>query len=244
MQQCNLFTDMSNWQIWFDQFIKNVQLISNKVVKEMEYPNGSVVIYENRTKTEINYPVQIREARRTQIGDNEIKSKTIVSECYEGVRLNYICTPIVTIVKAKNRSKNSDCVILRLGVSAFQAVQVPKAQEIKEIWVKRDKQNLIDQNNLGEEENGSDREKVLTRYDVYIPHGSTELLPYLEDLIHNRLLNYKSSEPSYGCCHLYQQCSDAKRCVSKDKMYATVCSYKRNLESGRIFYGKNKNIIG
>lgn len=46
----------------------------------------------------------------------------------------------------------------------------------------------------------------------------------------------------FGCCHLYEKCSDAKACVQPDKLFALACYYKKNLEQGRIFYGKNKNI--
>ena len=47
---------------------------------------------------------------------------------------------------------------------------------------------------------------------------------------------------SFGCCSRYVQCSDAKKCVNPNFMMSLACSYRRNLEAGRIFYGKNKNI--
>lgn len=47
---------------------------------------------------------------------------------------------------------------------------------------------------------------------------------------------------SFGCCGRYLQCSDERKCVNPDFLMSIACSYKRNLESGRIFYGKNKNI--
>lgn len=46
----------------------------------------------------------------------------------------------------------------------------------------------------------------------------------------------------WDCCHLYEQCSDAKRCVHPDKSFALACGYRKILNSGRIFYGKNRNI--
>jgi hypothetical protein len=45
----------------------------------------------------------------------------------------------------------------------------------------------------------------------------------------------------FGCCSRYGQCSDEKKCVQPDRDLARGCSYKRNLENGRIFYGKNRN---
>ncbi len=46
----------------------------------------------------------------------------------------------------------------------------------------------------------------------------------------------------FGCCSRYMQCSDAKKCVHPDLFTSLACGYRRNLEDGRIFYGKNKNI--
>lgn len=45
----------------------------------------------------------------------------------------------------------------------------------------------------------------------------------------------------FGCCSRYEQCSDAKKCVNPDLMMSLACAYKKNLEEGSIFYGKNKN---
>lgn len=53
-----------------------------------------------------------------------------------------------------------------------------------------------------------------------------------------------SNEPtdSFGCCSRYIECSDSLKCTNADKKFAKGCQYKGNLESGKIFYGKNKNI--
>lgn len=47
---------------------------------------------------------------------------------------------------------------------------------------------------------------------------------------------------SFGCCARYVECSDEKKCTNPDKMMSFACAYKRNLEAGKIFYGKNKTI--
>jgi hypothetical protein len=56
--------------------------------------------------------------------------------------------------------------------------------------------------------------------------------------------DYKVFAPveSFGCCSLYVECSDARECLRwRDEEYLG-CAYRRNLESGRIFYGQNANI--
>lgn len=60
--------------------------------------------------------------------------------------------------------------------------------------------------------------------------------------------NLAPSEPvygadSFGCCAYYQECSNARRCVAPKykghEEQAERCFYRRHLESGHIFYGKN-----
>ena len=45
----------------------------------------------------------------------------------------------------------------------------------------------------------------------------------------------------FGCCARYVQCSDERKCLNPDFLMSLACAYKRHLEAGRIFYGKNKN---
>lgn len=46
----------------------------------------------------------------------------------------------------------------------------------------------------------------------------------------------------FSCCSQYMACSDAKICTNADKLEALGCYYRRVLHSGRIFYGKNRNV--
>lgn len=46
----------------------------------------------------------------------------------------------------------------------------------------------------------------------------------------------------FGCCSSFVECSDALRCLHESEMEYLGCYYVKNLESGKIFYGKNKNI--
>lgn len=45
-------------------------------------------------------------------------------------------------------------------------------------------------------------------------------------------------EPSdkFGCCGKYLECSKAEKCLHNNKFYAKACWYRKNLESGNIFY--------
>ena len=46
----------------------------------------------------------------------------------------------------------------------------------------------------------------------------------------------------WDCCSRYMECSDAKKCVHPDKAFALGCGYRKVLQSGRIFYGSNRNV--
>lgn len=46
---------------------------------------------------------------------------------------------------------------------------------------------------------------------------------------------------SFGCCNDFIRCSDQLECLHKDNLEYVGCLYRRNLEAGKVFYGKNKN---
>lgn len=44
------------------------------------------------------------------------------------------------------------------------------------------------------------------------------------------------------CCNDFMRCSDAKQCLKSGNPEYNGCAYRKNLEAGRIFYGKNRNV--
>lgn len=61
----------------------------------------------------------------------------------------------------------------------------------------------------------------------------------IEEFLVNLVCDYiKRFEPAdkFGCCHLYKECSAAKKCLHYDLFYAKACWYRKNLEQGKIFY--------
>lgn len=53
-------------------------------------------------------------------------------------------------------------------------------------------------------------------------------------------INYVPSE-RFGCCHMYEKCSNARKCLASDVFHARGCFYRENIENGKIFYGENSN---
>lgn len=48
-----------------------------------------------------------------------------------------------------------------------------------------------------------------------------------------------SAKDAFGCCSRYSACSDAKTCLIPHLDYSKNCTYRKSLENGHIFYGKN-----
>lgn len=46
---------------------------------------------------------------------------------------------------------------------------------------------------------------------------------------------------SFGCCNFFRTCSDEGHCLFEDNLDYLGCDYRKNLEAGRVFYGKNMN---
>lgn len=42
-----------------------------------------------------------------------------------------------------------------------------------------------------------------------------------------------------GCCSKYEECSDLGHCINPNTDIFMSCAYRRNLEQGKIFYGKD-----
>lgn len=69
---------------------------------------------------------------------------------------------------------------------------------------------------------------------------SSNNLDSLRQAIINDISDYLLSYPAdFACCSLYEQCSNAGRCVQANQDMAASCSYKKNLMQGRIFYGNH-----
>lgn len=82
--------------------------------------------------------------------------------------------------------------------------------------------------------------------DRNIRFETTEVLKIVQDNINIIKNTYsvfmlESDDDMFGCCSSYMECSDRKRCI-KDNDFSRNCYYRKNLEMGKIFYGKNRNV--
>lgn len=72
--------------------------------------------------------------------------------------------------------------------------------------------------------------------------ADTTFYEYVKTAVLHSVSHYETSEPAFSCCSQFIKCSDEKKCVHANKLYSTACVYRHNLENGKIFYGKNRNI--
>lgn len=77
---------------------------------------------------------------------------------------------------------------------------------------------------------------------IILPTDTESLVPYIKRITEHALDHYKPKAASFGCCGKLVECSDAMRYLHENTLYSKACMYRANLESGRIFYGKNRNI--
>lgn len=77
------------------------------------------------------------------------------------------------------------------------------------------------------------------RVSITNEHSLESYIPFLVNIVSETVNRYPKE---WDCCSRYLECSDAKTCVHPDKAFALGCGYRRILSSGRIFYGKNRNI--
>lgn len=90
----------------------------------------------------------------------------------------------------------------------------------------------------------ADIKKLKSDVFIHVIFSETDnaIFPYIKENILYCLSHYRSKEKTFGCCSLFIKCSDSQKCIHANRLYATSCLYRHQLESGKIFYGKNKNI--
>lgn len=118
-----------------------------------------------------------------------------------------------------NYTETDSYIKLLVRESRYNAIPVPNAYDVK----------------FKANKNGNNF------YQLTLSLSDEHLYDYIMSLVAYCIKNYRSNS-DFGCCSRFTECSDAKECIHENKLYATGCKYRQNLENGRIFYGKNRNI--
>ena len=87
-----------------------------------------------------------------------------------------------------------------------------------------------------------EEEKEKGKYITVTP-DSPDLLRYMEMLKKAKQFIFRNLViEQFACCNDFEKCSDALKCLYPEDRFYNGCYYRRNLEAGKVFYGKNKNI--
>lgn len=79
-----------------------------------------------------------------------------------------------------------------------------------------------------------------TRIEIESPEDLQKYWEVMQQILQNVI---NAIPKSFDCCSRYMECSDALKCVNPDKRLALECGYRSILQSGRVFYGNNRNVI-
>lgn len=82
------------------------------------------------------------------------------------------------------------------------------------------------------------QQTIIKNDTVYFECDTEYLRQYLLDVFSWELKNY-CPPYSFGCCSKYKECSNQRKCVHINTMYAKGCQYRKNLEKNRIFYNES-----
>ena len=197
----------------FERFLRSLQNMAEEVVREWNLPQRSVVVTENWGKIG---GVNEGKIVSYSICINEPAYPATEEEFSDEKRTR---NPCVTF-KISDTKARQGFIEITLRTAVIEHIELPKATM------------LLPQSKTDAE---NDCRKVA------IPMDAPNLIGFFRQSVELKLKYYKSAfASSFGCCNLFEECSDAKRCIHPNRLYSTACAYRRNLEQGRIFYGKNR----
>lgn len=156
-----------------------------------------------------------KSSKGKNIGKETSKSLCIFEPEYPP-RKDIIETPGRNFVIMNIKDAKDDCIELLIRNKQYNAIEIPESAITKTL--KSDK----------------------VFFHVIFQPNDNSVFDYIKENILYCLANYESSN-SFGCCSKFIECSDAKKCVHENKIYSMGCKYRRNLDAGKIFYGKNRN---
>ena len=79
----------------------------------------------------------------------------------------------------------------------------------------------------------------MIRITLEVPEDVLKYVPVLRSILKKLETRYST----FACCGRYEACSDALKCIHPDVKFALGCQYRHNLMNGRVFYGKNRNVV-
>lgn len=216
----------------------------NKVKKALELQkNGKpIVIIREDTAMQALHNPHIDEAQEAQNDDEKASPEykmliDIINRIIKEAENKYLL-PSDFLTQIQNQDSNSLWIVEPMTkkqsqmILAFRTRGKKNAKYIR-ITLKRNAAYLSSHPSsaqlLFDENNNS-----VCYLDVHTVQDN-ELISFLRKVIFEKVEGFEPTE-KFGCCDLYRECSAAKKCIHRDLFYARACWYRKNLESGKIFY--------
>lgn len=151
----------------------------------------------------------------------DVIHEMLVNEIHDAEYLNYL-----RVVQSENN-------IISIKAKSFLACNVKLGKKVSYISFPADKKHYFTNCIIIDSENC--KSKILINDVNDIKQYTKPISLLFIDVL------FKLGGESFGCCHRYVECSDALKCLHPNLLHSFGCTYKKNLESGKVFYGKNRN---
>ncbi len=198
----------------FECLLQDLQQMCDGVVRKWDLPQQGVAVFPNFGQKGKSNEGKIVSY---SVGIVECDFPATDADLHEGKRMR-----CVSFTQSDIKSRQGFIEILPIKNVVLEHVSIPDGA----LALPQDK---------------TDRETDCRK--LAIPIEASGIVNFFRNIVELKLKVYESSYASpFGCCSLFEECSDAKRCVHPNRLYSTACAYRHNLENGHIFYGKNKNI--
>lgn len=225
--------DMNDGETLSENIIDTLNNIIEEVCKKRDIDKKYIKVYDlNEHKKPKNQGLDSLsdETIKNELGNNSSRNKSFSV---------WILEPLMLEAEFKEVKSDRCFKLTRISNSKSSRIEVEYLYQRKDCIKKpEDAVERIYTSSIKDKETGEKftRKLFCHKFDV----NSTTLVPYLTEIIDFTVTNYQPSD-KFGCCSKYVACSDALKCLHSNNFYARCCWYRKNLEAGRIFYGKNKN---
>ncbi len=199
----------------------------NEVIRDLIQKHG---LYDNAIRLEEN---KTRTGDRTTSCTVFLYEKEYPETGYETDGADR--SRIVVNIKASGTKERNRLQLYNIDKEALETIALPDGAVLRASR-KPGKKDLEENPSLNPDE---ECVPIKNPY-VMIDANADGLREYFRDIIEYALAHYESRASAFGCCALFEACSDAGKCLHVNPLYARACGYRKNLEAGNIFYGKRR----
>ena len=215
----------------FEELLSRLETLVNDLIKTNELPDRGVIVAPNFGTAEKNKGQLISYSITANEPDYPASEEDLLDK-------NRRHSSFITL-KAPSAKIWQGLVEIQAG--AFLLKKYPPPPDSLKVYKQKNQKGDLESGFKKTEDNDQSSDEV---YDdrFRIPLDSNNLIEWVRDVVQFKISNYVTAAPSFGCCSQFEECSDAKKCIHPNRMYSTACAYRSNLEAGRIFYGRNRNV--